>query len=262
MNRQQFVNFIKSPNEINAQSINSFEQVTKDFPYCQTAKILYVLNLFKEKSIKYDNQLKIAAAYASNRKILKKLIDNINFTEEKIELPDEYTPETAKQEKEKADKAVSDLKDIKTDPFKEEEQELSKTDELKKIIEKRLKEIKDEKQKNKAKSDQTHHTVETILNKKTTVSDKNLKSKSELIDKFIKGEPSITRIKPGFYNPVDSAHQSIVDEENIVSETLAKIYYDQGIYYKAIKIYEKLSLKFPEKSSIFAAQIKKIQELK
>ncbi|MBE9481491.1 MAG: hypothetical protein IMY69_07345, partial [Bacteroidetes bacterium] len=128
MNRQQFVNFIKSPNEINAQSINSFEQVTKDFPYCQTAKILYVLNLFKEKSIKYDNQLKIAAAYASNRKILKKLIDNINFTEEKIELPDEYTPETAKQEKEKADKAVSDLKDIKTDPFKEEEQELSKTD--------------------------------------------------------------------------------------------------------------------------------------
>jgi hypothetical protein len=227
MNRQQFVNFIKSPNEINAQSINSFEQVTKDFPYCQTAKILYVLNLFKEKSIKYDNQLKIAAAYASNRKILKKLIDNINFTEEKIELPDEYTPETAKQEKEKADKAVSDLKDIKTDPFKEEEQELSKTDELKKIIEKRLKEIKDEKQKNKAKSDQTHHTVETILNKKTTVSDKNLKSKSELIDKFIKGEPSITRIKPGFYNPVDSAR-----------------------------------LKFPEKSSIFAAQIKKIQELK
>lgn len=261
MNRQQFVNFIKSPNEINAQSINLFEQVTKDFPYCQSAGILYVLNLFKEKSIKYDNQLKIAAAYASNRKILKKLIDNINFTEEKIELPDEYTPEIAKQEKEKADKAVSDLKDIETDSFKEE-QKLSKTDELKKIIEERLKEIKDEKQKNKTKSDQTHYTVETILNKKTSVSDKNLKSKSELIDKFIEDEPGITRMKTSFYNPVDSARQSIVDEENIVSETLAKIYYDQGIYSKAIKIYEKLSLKFPEKSSIFAARIKKIQELK
>jgi tetratricopeptide (TPR) repeat protein len=244
MNRQQFVNFIKSPNEINAQSVNLFEQVTKDFPYCQSAEILYVLNLFKEKSIKYDNQLKIAAAYASNRKILKKLIDNINFTEEKIELPDEYTPETTKQEKEK------------------EGQKLSKTDELKKIIEERLKEIKDEKQKNKTKSDQIHYTVETILNKKTSVSDKNLKSKSELIDKFIKDEPGITRMKTGFYNPVDSARQSIVDEENIVSETLAKIYYDQGIYYKAIKIYEKLSLKFPEKSSTFAARIKKIQELK
>ncbi len=262
MNRQQFVNFIKSPNEINAQSINLFEQVTKDFPYCQSAEILFVLNLFKEKSIKYDNQLKIAAAYASNRKILKKLIDNINFTEEKIELPDEYIPETTEPKIKKSDKVVSELKDIKTDSFKEEERELSKTDELKNIIEERLKEIKDEKQKNKAKSDQTHHTVETILNKKSSVSNKNLKSKSQLIDKFIKDEPGITRIKSGFYNPVDSARQSIVDEENIVSETLAKIYYDQGIYSKAIKIYEKLSLKFPEKSSMFAARIKKIQELK
>jgi hypothetical protein len=85
---------------------------------------------------------------------------------------------------------------------------------------------------------------------------------SELIDKFILANPRIEPAK----EKTETAHTDIskpfVDEKGgFVTETLARIYANQGYYSKAIDIYEKLSLKFPEKSSYFASQIEKIQEL-
>jgi tetratricopeptide (TPR) repeat protein len=95
------------------------------------------------------------------------------------------------------------------------------------------------------------------------VKKKQDKAITELIDNFIKTEPSITRRKASFFDPVDASKESVTDEENIVSETLAAIYFDQGKYEKAIRLYKKLSLKFPEKSSYFAARIEKaVEELK
>ena len=90
--------------------------------------------------------------------------------------------------------------------------------------------------------------------------DKAIPSVDELIDEFIKNEPGMPRPGATFFDPVEASKVSIVDEENIVSETLANIYSDQGNYEKAINIYKKLSLKFPEKSSYFAALILKAEE--
>ncbi|CAN5585177.1 hypothetical protein BH11BAC2_BH11BAC2_24000 [soil metagenome] len=77
----------------------------------------------------------------------------------------------------------------------------------------------------------------------------------QLIDRFIEEAPRITPSKSTFYSPANMAKKSIQEPEDIVSETLAKIYGDQGNFQRAIFLYEKLALKFPEKSSYFAALI-------
>jgi len=87
-------------------------------------------------------------------------------------------------------------------------------------------------------------------------------SQSDLIDRFIRTSPTIERLIPGEAQPVkDLSEASAREHGNFITETLAKIYINQGYYSKAINIYEKLSLQYPEKSAYFASRIEKIIEL-
>ncbi len=85
---------------------------------------------------------------------------------------------------------------------------------------------------------------------------------ADLIDRFIMTSPRIERMTPAAEQPVkDLAEPSTEEQGTFITETLARIYVNQGYYFKAINIYEKLSLKYPEKSAYFASRIEKIKEL-
>ena len=83
---------------------------------------------------------------------------------------------------------------------------------------------------------------------------------SELIDKFILANPRIEPVRDPSKIPAGDISKPFAEKEGgFVTETLARIYINQGYYSKAIDIYKELSLKFPEKSSYFASQIELVK---
>ncbi len=95
-----------------------------------------------------------------------------------------------------------------------------------------------------------------------------LMSDNSLIDKFLSsGEPRIknNKAKTDIGKGVDNKYfveRSVQEDDELVSETLASIYFQQQNYDKALEAYQKLSLKYPEKSVYFAGRIKEIELIK
>ncbi len=90
--------------------------------------------------------------------------------------------------------------------------------------------------------------------------EQQVEKKFDLIDQFIKNSPKIQFSQEKKSEPEIKISAKIKDE--LITETLAKIYVTQKKFNKAIKAYEILSLKYPKKSSFFADQIIDIKKLK
>ena len=95
---------------------------------------------------------------------------------------------------------------------------------------------------------------------KINESKSSLNSKIDIIDNFIKNSPKISIDKK--YIPTSEFKIDTNLKDDLITETLAKIYISQEKYNKAIKAYKILSLKYPKKSSFFADQIERIKNLK
>lgn len=84
-----------------------------------------------------------------------------------------------------------------------------------------------------------------------------------ILDNFIKKEKNRNISSPNsFFKPLEVAKESLIENEDLVTPTLAKVYLEQKHYEKAIKAYKKLILKYPEKNTFFANQIQLIKKIK
>ena len=82
-------------------------------------------------------------------------------------------------------------------------------------------------------------------------------NQDSIIENFLNSDHRIITNKEN-YNK-DFSENFSPEKKEYMTETLAKTYFDQKKYHEAIKAYEVLSLKYPEKISLFADQIKTIK---
>ena len=84
---------------------------------------------------------------------------------------------------------------------------------------------------------------------------------AQTVDKFISKKPKI-KFKADENQTDNDVNDDLSNQSGFMTETLAKLYLNQKNYEKAIQSYKILILKFPEKNSYFADQIKKIKKFK
>lgn len=265
METTKLLNYLNKPEKIRDDAMQVMNDLAQRYPYFGMAQSLLAVGYHNEGDSRYEQQLKLAACAIPSRGRLRLLIllaeQRVSQPEEQQAQPDDsffkFVDSSQVKENETAEGVIPEktfiIPEIDLSGSHEElsaelallDERRKTIDELKALIAARLKAIEEEKK-------QLEEHGKPVTEKKM--------SRKELIDKFIAENPSISRPKAEFYNPISMAQNSIVDNSEIVSETLAKIYRKQGYFDKAIEIYEKLSLLFPEKSIYFAAQIEEIKE--
>jgi len=88
---------------------------------------------------------------------------------------------------------------------------------------------------------------------------KVVKVKEKIIDNFIETNPKISQLKEESSYVVKEKKDDI---SHLMTETLAKLYTEQKLFSKAIKAYELLSEKHPDKKDYFEEKIEEIKEIR
>jgi len=280
-----FISIVQNPETLSNEHIPELKRILLEFPYFSTAHALLTKAYHENENINFEQQLRKTAAFALDRKRLHELLFSDLVTGEIKE--NESTLKVVPKEQENKIVQTKPIEEKalekETDPFEAQilssaisNSILQEVKEREEAIEKsKTKDLAVENQKAEtsiidSKSDKTiinfdktePHTFGDWLNyysdKKTENTTKVAlwRNTSEVSKSAIKAfSLSKEQKKNDFYSASKMAKLSVQEDDDLVTETLAKIYANQGNYDKAIKAYKKLQLKYPEKKVYFAAQI-------
>jgi len=79
MNTEVFTNIISHPEILNDFQVAELKNITIKYPYFQSARALYLKGLKNNDSYRYNNELKITAAFTTDRSVLFDFITSIHF---------------------------------------------------------------------------------------------------------------------------------------------------------------------------------------
>ncbi len=271
-------------------NLPELEKLTQEFPYFQTAHLLYAISSKRNDASAFQRSIKKTAIVAVSRNHLYELL----YANKPVEIKEEVKPVKVESDvvilelpddKKVKEVAVVEEKKIDTkkiDINEQVEREIQK-DLVEAFVEKEILHtntahkkdipmpvganfaqwIKYIKQKNEGDVEETEVGEEKQENKKVTVQDQQKKAKQkQLIDKIIDTNPTSIKLNKDtkFFVADQKAKESLLENEELVTETLAKIYALQGNKNKAIRAYQILSMKHPNKSAYFEKLIEDLRK--
>lgn len=243
---------IEHPEQLDRETLYELRGLLALYPYYQTARLLLLQNLFLLHDPTFNEELRDAALYITDRKVIFRLVEAGHY---KLPKPSEDDAQKKGEEKTKApteDRTIS-LIDSFLDSIPDEEKGSEKK--------KRKPTPAD------AAVDYVSYLLETESEEEKEKEEKEAPQMKgqDLIDNFINNEGGKIKLKeePEYTPEIEEEATEPGKEgnEGYFTETLAKIYVKQGRYEKALEIIQRLNLNYPKKNSYFADQMRFLEKL-
>ena len=275
MQVSRFTDLLEKPLEIIQESdLSALRQIVETYPYFQAARGMELIGLKNANSFKYNAALKKHAAYTSDRSWLFEIITQEAFNSQtKVK----KAPQTSLSKETDLAKQGAEPSEIPTitQKYTEEdytEQTSDKKNDSQQVKEANFSSLELGKPLEFNKNDRYSFEEWLQLSAKNSVENKTETSivktsdtpkkaaKIAQINAFIATNP---KMSTPLTNPEEITIKDAqkINKEALMTETLARVYLEQKKYKKALQAYKILSLKYPEKNSFFASQIKVVQKL-
>lgn len=247
MEKNLLFSFISQPDQMIVDHNQALKDMIRDYPYFNSVHLLLLYNLKKINKDQYDQQLRKSSIYVSDRHSLFNLLHGFGPELKKTEPVNSIAEtETMYKEEKEVSKPFDKLYDSSELLEIDDNQNVTTSEPGTKI------EFSESQKKD---TNEVRQIPDFELDEGT-----NRSSSFDLIEKFIEENPAFVpnRLELSELRE-DISVSSITENEDLVTETLAEVYTSQKLYAKAISIYEKLILKFPEKKAYFATRIENLR---